>query len=293
MRPHQAGTTLIELMIGLVLSSVVIAGVSSLFLQTQKVNRTQKANNDMTDDGRYALDVFQKEVRRAGGLRNKLEANGGETTVFFNETVTPVIPGSSVSLPLAVGEYIRGYSSNPVPANDAFVIRYQLIDAEDLGFNSPSSSASACTSSSLLDEDEDPTVDRHVIKIYFFVEGEDLDCTSQRYVNDICTKNCNFSDTPATLVSHVQNLTVRLGVDSDNPRDRIANYYVNALSLQSNDSLFWQNITSIRIALVLKSEQNNLAPKNQSYSVDGISITSSDHSLYRTFSTTIALRNQI
>ena len=63
MKNHQAGFTLIELMISLLLGLSVIAGISELFLQSQKTYKAQRSLSYMMEDGRYALEVLSKEVR--------------------------------------------------------------------------------------------------------------------------------------------------------------------------------------------------------------------------------------
>lgn len=281
---RQTGTTLIELMISLVLSLVLIGGISSLFLQIQKINRSQRAINNMVEDGRYAQEVLKKEIRRTGGLRSKLDSTGGASTVFTDQSAI-TIPGTSISLDLNNNEFIKGDSSTPVPANDAFVIRYQLIDSDN--------SRSPCTVNSILNAGEDPEVSTHVTSIYFFVSSGSLLCTSQRSVNGVCGagvgKNCTLSEPPATLIDNVQNLTVRYGVDTDN--DKSANYYVDAATVEAGN--LWQGVISMRLSLVLKSEDTHLAQQVRSYTVEETAITPGDNSLYRVFSTTIALRNQL
>lgn len=339
MRHRQMASTLIELMIGLLLSSVLIGGIGSLFLQTHKVILTQREINGMMEDGRYALDVLQKEIRRAGGLSNKLDANGGEANVFFDErpcdpncppeTVLP-ISAISTSLSMTSGEFIKGdtikYIQREGQRLDALVVRYQLLDVDDLS----RSGLSVCTHNSILEPGEDPAIQINVVNVYFFVKDNSLFCTSQRSVNSKCLKNCNpftlfplespfpeqevdpSKPLPFKLAENVENLTIRYGIDSDNPRNGVANYYVSAFtineSLKYNDSLAlnWGNVIDIRISLMLKSQGNNLLKtqynsNNQAnneylkeYFIEGEKIDLYDkNSLYKIFSTTITIRNRL
>ena len=291
MKNRQVGVTLIELMISLVFGMLLIAGVSSLFLQMQKINRSQRAVNNMTDDASYSQEMLQKEIRRAGGLRSKLDNNGIASKVFTDEGVIEV-PGTGISLDLNAQDYVKGDSSEH-PDNDAFVIRYQLLDADDLSSGNSSNNSSPWTVNSLLDMGEDPAEQAHVIRVYFFVNNGSLRCTSQRSVAGACNtgvgKNCALADAPVTLIDNVQKLTVLYGVDAD--ADHAANYYVNAASVEAAN--VWKNVTSMQLSLVLKSEDTHLVQQVQPYTVEGAAITPSDHSLYRLFFTTIALRNQL
>src|SRR5690606_34233119 len=99
---------------------------------------------------------------------SKLDANGGEATVFYAQDSAITIPGTAINLALGGSEFIKGYSGS-APASDAFVIRYQLIDRDDLNPDNPSNSSSPCTQNSLLNSGDDPALARHVVNVYFFV----------------------------------------------------------------------------------------------------------------------------
>ncbi|EIC29153.1 MULTISPECIES: PilW family protein [Methylomicrobium] len=290
MKNWQTGATLIELMISLVLGLALIASISSLFLQMQKINRSQRALNNMTDDARYVQEILQKEIRRTGGLRSRMDNDGIISRVFLDEDVIE-IPDTGISFDLNAAEYVKGVSQDN-PANDAFVIRYQLLDADDLSPANLSNSSSPCTVNSLLDTGEDPAEAVHVVRIYFFVNNGSLLCTSQRSVAGVCNtdsgKNCALTDMPVTLIENVQSLTVLYGIDAD--ADHAANYYAEAAGVEPD---VWQNVVSMRLSVVLKSENTHLVQQVRPYKVEETEITPSDHSLYRVFTTTIALRNQL
>lgn len=296
----QQGATLIELMISLVLSLSLIAGIGSLFQQMLKSNQAQRAISYMMDDSRYALEILQKEIRYTGGLRSRSDKNGTSDKVFI--ALNPLDAtklGSTAPFGFATSQYIKGNLSNPRPANDSFIIRYQLVDASDLSDTASSNSSSPCTQKILLNPGEDPAVDVHVVTVYFYVSNGTLMCTAQRVMIDVdtatptCIKNCALTDAPASLITNVAQLVAAYGVDADN--DHAANYYVDALSIPTGPPNLWQEVVSLRLSLVLKSAEDHLAQTVVPYTVDGKQVTpaSNDRSLYRVFSTTIALRNQI
>ena len=303
----QRGVTLIELMISLVLSLALIGGISSLFQQMQTTNKSQLALSNIMDDSRYALEIMQKEIRYAGGLRSRSSITGTGALVFAPLTAakqgvfaqlgyntTPLPAGPAGIFGFIAGEYVQGNLTSPRPASDSFMIRYQLMDQNDLNPNNPSNSSSPCTSNSLLTlPADDPATQVHVVTVYFYVNSGVLSCTSQRVrVDDVntgattCMTNCALGDAPAQLISNVNRLVVTYGVDTGT--DRSANFYADALNVPN-----WLNVVSMRVSLVLQSADDDIVRVKAPYMVDRISFTPSDNRLYRVFSTTIALRNQI
>jgi len=61
-----AGFTLIELMIAMLLGLIVIAGVTSVFLATQRSYRTNVALGDVQDGSRIAFELMARDIRDAG-----------------------------------------------------------------------------------------------------------------------------------------------------------------------------------------------------------------------------------
>ena len=308
MNKQQRGVTLIELMISMVLGLALIAGVSSLFLQMQKSNRVQRALGAMADESSYVQEVLQKEIRRADGLRSKSDLNGTEDKVFIvrNNILASGLnfaPAATPALPPASGEYIKGGVNG---ANDAFVIRYQLLDVNDLSVGSSSNGSSPCTQNVLLAADEDPAVQEHVVSVYFYLNGNTLSCAAQRSRQDIkngvaetCIANCTSTTNYAPLtgqavdlISNVVKLKLSYGVDDNigGGRDNAANYYVDAASVPAGK---WKDIVSVRLSVVVRSAADNLTDTIVPYTIDGTSVTPTDHRLYKVFTTTIALRNRL
>lgn len=101
---------------------------------------------------------------------------------------------------------------------------------------------------------------------------------------------------PLTLVENVDNLQALYGVDSDN--DSIANLYVTAAEVDAGvitaGTPDWNNVVSLRIALLVASESSIGPAQSQSYTLlDAPAISKNDGVIYRTFGTTIPLRNRI
>lgn len=298
----QQGVTLIELMISLLLGLSLLAGISELFVQSQKSNQAQRSLSYMVEDGRYALEMMSKELRRAGYLRNLLEVSNND--LFIGGTDYMNMLGSNPPINLGLGEIIHG------GVGDVFVIRYQLNDAQDLadpGIVVGANSGSPCTQDIQLVAGEDPTTSSHVVSIYFYVEQDannvpTLYCRARRDVVDpasgsvscVAPGNCSIPN-GLPLISNVTKLVVKYGVDYvDNVHtpatsgDGAADYYVDASGINDED---WHRVVSVKVFVVLRSEEDNLLKNNTTYSIENDTYTADDKRIYRMFSTTVAFRN--
>lgn len=280
MNRHQQGYTLIELMISLLLGLMMISGFGSLFVQTQKSSAIQRSLSYMMEDGRYILEVFGRELRRSGSLRNRLTAGGGADVVFTDDVS---VLGSGMDFLAA--DYIRGQSN-------AVVLRYQLNNATELATTDPFSTNSACERSISLTPGEDPAVQEHVVTLYFYVAFDTttnspvLYCRAKRRNLDDPTPGSNPTSTAEPLLSNVQQLLITYGVDTD--ADNAANYYVDAVTVPN-----WQQVVVTKLSVVLRSDDDNLTESSIGYTIDGVNYPVTDKRLYRVFSTTIAFRNKI
>jgi hypothetical protein len=252
----------------------------------------------MTEDGRYVLEIMSKELRRTGYLRNAAQLPRSQ--LFIGGTDYMTMLGSDVITPpidLAQEETIHGVE------RDAFIIRYQLNDAQDLGASDPNNSNSPCTQNVGLQVGEDPALENHVISIYFYVDQDEngtpmLYCRARRdlvsfelgfpTVSCVAPTDC-YNSTPDRLaiISNVEKLIVKYGVDYyDN--DKAADYYVDADGVGVDD---WKRVVSAKVFVVLRSEEDNLVANNMTYTIEGDSYTAQDKRIYRVFSTTVTFRN--
>ncbi|MCG5517021.1 MULTISPECIES: PilW family protein [unclassified Ectothiorhodospira] len=63
---RQAGVTLVEIMISLVLGLLLLGGIVQVFLGSKQVSRTQEALTEIQENGRYALEIFSRDLRLTG-----------------------------------------------------------------------------------------------------------------------------------------------------------------------------------------------------------------------------------
>jgi len=109
------GFTLIELMISLTLGLLVLAAISTIFVNTGKTNREQTALARMQENGRFALSRISADLRMAGA---QYCSSFGSELVLPTEghRLRPLHIFTGVALPYGVPSRAL---SNPVPAAGA------------------------------------------------------------------------------------------------------------------------------------------------------------------------------
>jgi prepilin-type N-terminal cleavage/methylation domain-containing protein len=320
MKTKQRGFTIIELLITLAISGTLIAGIGQILLQSKQTYKTQQALSLMMEDGRYILETLTKETRRMGYLRNKTASPEGQEAVGGQEDLFVLDDGGDGSgalgsgVTLKKGEYIHGdynaYGFDGTPYNDnRLIFRYQLNDACDLGDCADTSSAtSPCTRDIGLELGDDPTVDRHVVTVYLYVEFDPvlktpvLYCEAKRDVVtqislgqnpdgstiDIWLATTARTSAKKPLLSNVEKLLMLYGVDTpyfdvatdEDVYDNATNFYRRAdeVSIATDcgseedritPTSCWKHITSIKLYAVLRSEETHMTQNDSSYQIDG------------------------
>ena len=291
MKIKQTGFTLVELMIGLLLSTVLIAGIAKVFIDSGNSFRKQKTLSYLVEDGRYVQEVLAKEFRRLGFLLNRYAAEKFPSDIFKTDNN---VLGSGLNL--ASEEYVSGGFNDAGFGGDAFdinhiVFRYQLNDSNDL--SSTDYAASPCTRDISLTAGEDPAQQKIVVTLYFYVAFDTTLATPVLYCK---AKRDNLDDSSKKvssaipLISNVEKLFVLYGIDTD--ADDYANQYLRADQVNTAD---WKNnVVSVRLYLVLASEEPHVILKTPGYNIDDRSYdvnSPADKRLYKVFTSTIAFRN--
>ena len=86
------------------------------------------------------------------------------------------------------------------------------------------------------------------------------------------------------MVEGIESLQLLFGEDTNN--NDSANRYLTA-DLITN----WNNVVSVRVFVVARTAEDNIASDFQTYTVNGANVTATDKRIRRVFSATINLRN--
>ena len=73
-RMRQAGLSLVELMIAMVIGLLLMLGVIQVFIASQAASRLSEGVARVQENGRFALDFLERDVRMAGHMGPKRQA---------------------------------------------------------------------------------------------------------------------------------------------------------------------------------------------------------------------------
>ena len=136
---RDAGVSLIELMVSLVIGSLLIIGAVTVYMQSRNTYRTNEAAARLQETARYALDVIEPDVRMAGfwGLTNRPEyvENQGTPAEAAQAVATGVTNNCGINWTVNAASYLdgrdqgnTGYNlgcagTNPVAWSDVLIVR--------------------------------------------------------------------------------------------------------------------------------------------------------------------------
>ena len=96
---HQAGMSLIELMIAVAIGLALLAGLSSLYVSTSKARSEFNKTSEQVENGRYALQSIMRDIEMAG---------------FYGRSSLPVTTASyALPDPCATAPASMGFSTSP------------------------------------------------------------------------------------------------------------------------------------------------------------------------------------
>ena len=258
----QAGFSIVELMISLVLGLLLMTGVIQVFLSSRQTYATNEAMARQQENGRFALEFIARSARMAG-YTDAIYPLDKELPIpinclnWTNNKCKSVLAGGAPSSMLTTEA--GGNASDSI----GFVLQPQLIDGVRRD----------CTGRSVDDTD--------LVINHFKVMGNSLGCSSYK-ISGAAPKEKTF--TP--LVEGIDSLQILYGEDFGN--DESANSYVSADRVTD-----WNRVRSIRIA-VLANSVNPVFPAPPARNfvlLDAAPLAFNDNRARQIFTTTIQLKN--
>ncbi len=321
---------MLEILIVMGLSVILLSGLVEIVLAHKKTNQLQKSLSQIQTNGRYAVDYLRMDLRRAGyagclpgGLS---EAVSQLTTSMSADYQTALIADSSYELDFNV--------SSPGTNSDSVRVSSGLGSGVDLVTNMASeNSAIEIAGSAEIKKNSVVVVSNCEDGDLFYVtkitdssgSGDFDDCAaagstcllehdvgvnnlsgslSKRYRTDARVfpiisrlysirtetgqENSLQVNSDGKLVDGIENMQILYGEDGADV-DLVADYYVPLDEVTDIN-----NVVSLKISLLLRSSDDNLATNPMKYNFSGSNnLVSPDRRLRKVFNTTIALRNKL
>lgn len=306
-RRRQGGLTLIEIMVAMVVSLILIAGVIQIFVGTRQTYRFQDALARVQENGRFAAEAISRDARLAGFV--------GCTTLI---SVTPnAIP--PLAIDYSQDNYIEGGVGPALgaePGTDVLTLRMLspntvrlsadmtgpgdvvTIPANIPGFqNGDVVGIADCNNVDLFtingmagggpvdvtpNDDltkaylEGTVLSRYREVSYYVAPGASGDLALWRRDDGVDTE----------LVDGVEDLWLRYGEDLNN--DGAPNVYVEAAAVGN-----WSRVRSLRISLLLASNEDNVTEGAQPVDFRGAVVVPADNRFRQVLTTTVGLRNRL
>ncbi|KAI3590109.1 hypothetical protein D9X30_5692 [Cupriavidus sp. U2] len=270
-RRAASGFTLVELMVGMVISMLLILAASSLYISQRRTNSTQGDVGEIQENARAIAQLLQRQARQIG-YSDFLYTN--------NDFVSPTLEATN---------------DGGANTSDTLTLRYYGSSmAGGDPFAAPGSPTFPKADGSSVDcSGNDVNGNVQTTEIYSIVKDAD----------GVPWLQCEVNGTPTPLFRNVEALQILLGEDTDN--DMVVNRFVRPGAAANMD-----NVLAVRVSVVLRGNSTtnpdmvktkinhfgttyapgDLAPNGDAGSVMQLA---ADGRLHRHFTFYIALRNRL
>lgn len=225
LKRKQTGMTLVEIMVAVLITGVLMAGMFQIYLSNKRSSRSQDAMAYMNNNARFAMQILQDSVALAGF---RADPSHPYTKAFPALSATVGCPS------FAAGEYIQNNTNDTSGDTDLFCVRTQ---SSFIGISNHAGSDMGemfdCTGVS-TDTDN---VDRSFVS-RFFINNNSLQCQT--------TNNTTTLIDDVTVANRATDLLY--GIDTDN--DKVANKYIPGASVTTTE---WNNAVAVRLTLTASS----------------------------------------
>ena len=265
----QAGMTLIELMIGMTLGLLLLAGLIQIFVSAKTSYLVQDAVARIEENSRFSLDTLTGSIRLAGYKTDPWE--DGET-VFTAATLFPT-----------AGQYISG-ADGGASGSDQINIRYR-----------GSVDAAGVADGRVLDCDGTSVADT-TVELSFSLSGSDLICT------------INGAAPSVVIANDVVNMQILYGEDTTNdgsankynkvPSGDVVSVKLGLVfsseSSLANNAISFPSLSDNPMNVMFDHDADGDPDLfKSSGSSDFDTRTAPDKRIYKVYATTITLRNSV
>lgn len=299
---RQAGVTLVELLVALVIGIFLVGAVGVLYVSTATGSRASVLESQMNEDATLALELLQQQLRLAGF--STLDEEGKRR--FHGQPVRGCDGGFNPDADGGVAEFgeLTCHDNDATP--DSIAIRYEATllnsqEVEDSGVKYPDN----CTHNALrpwtpgASEGSAETI-ALADNRFFIANDDDNDNVPTLYCRG---RNgdpaSNLFSAAAALVPNIEDMQLLYAVtakpENDKPLPHQVTSYKSAREVAALDGQ-WSRVAAVRICLIARSAQRvpgaASAEEFGTYrDCNGDEQSASDGYVRRAYVTTVQLRN--
>lgn len=273
-RELQAGFSLVELMIAMVIGLVVIGAVLSAYLGAGATTRSSRAMSQITEDASVALSVLRSSVGMVGYSVPTGVDGSGKFTKSYTGLGLFGCDGAFADPSAA----IAGLTCSADPGPDSIAVAYEADTSNSVV---GTGGAPLDCLGNAIDPGANP---QYLAYNRYYVADNKLMCRGVA------------NDTPDALVDNVVDLQIRYGVAAAANVNQVA-FYADAddvAALPSSDN--WTQTVSVRICVLVASAENVMDTSGTTYfdcEGDVVTPTDGDRRMFRAFTTTVVLQNRL
>ena len=301
------GRTLIEVMIALTLGLVILLAITSLFVTNKQTYRTSDDKTRLDEEGYLALNLIAFNVRMAGygSLTSALTHDDSSEAVpkpmpppavYTNLSGAGLAPGvvDTGTAPNVIFGCANGFADSssavaacaPGTTSDAFLVRY-VIDARNANLTAGGVPTDCLGAGVVATAAATPFF---IVENRFFSQISPTTGVPELYCqgNGNTLAGANFANPAQPITENVEQIKVTYGVSAGGQS------VARSMTADGMTSADWRNVISAKICLVVRSANNNITTKAQTYrDCSNAVVVAPDRRLRGVFSSTITLRNRI
>jgi len=311
-----SGFSMVELMVAMVITLILLAGIGQIFLASKKSFTIQDSLGRLQENGRYVVDTLAQDVRRAGYLGGALsieEAAGSLPIATGVDTCSGTAWARLLDTPIiGLNGSATGYNCIPnylAGSGDIIAIRY----AAPWELGSLTTPTPVSTMIYLHSNPKDPKTARlylgsqlptkaagdrqaELVARAYFIANSGQTCAYQGAnmsvpsLYRVSLNNSSQPGTPEEIASGIEQLQILYGIDDNG--DFSVNSYVKADAVAD-----WSQVVAVRFWVLTRAECPETGYTNTTtYEMgDGENFTppTNDHYRRQLYQTTVNLRNYL
>jgi type IV pilus assembly protein PilW len=326
------GFSLVELMVALVITLILLAGIGQIFLSSKKSYTLQDSLSRIQETGRYAMETLTQDLRRAGYWGGNSDINEISGTQTKYDEDGSCLGSGDTKWALMLNRKVFGLDdsrtnygclpSTTLPPQDILVVRYAApwqvggITTPDFGtteFNANYQNQFFLRSSLfegrlfIGSDESDATNDitaagvrtSELVSRVYFVNPATTSGTGKCGGGTVPSLFrlglVNSIPTVEEVAYGVERLQVQYGLDSNN--DDSVDSYIDAVApnaIDTDGDLIWDQVIAVRIWLLVRAECPDYSFTNTTpYEMAGATLPAfNDNYRRKLYTSTVRLRNR-
>lgn len=285
-RKSQQGVTLIEMMIAMVVSLVLIAGVGTIYMSSKRNYQARDQFSMMDENARVALNSLKKHLEHAGYASNGVFPAAHPFVVDNQPPATSCNDDTDVYPNAGRTYYLT--QNNAIPASGVNV----QDDGVAIAFLSDDTLFTDCSNGAVPSGcrlGRSPSAQASLVYNSFSLDR--VGAGESNSVGDLIpTLYCSgsASSSKQMIAQGIERMELLYGVDSD--ADGSVEQYLTANNVGAN----WPSVISIKVGLLVKSLEPVLqGTESRTYDVLGNTVTTNDRYQRSVYTEVIHLRNRV